>query len=133
MINLFKIKKSEDAISKFREVSDLMISYKDLSSIPLNETVQMVKGKEGRIECTRISSTNKESLMFTVTMLAGEVWQKHHHDCEEVCLVYRGKLTDMISGKSAEAAQALVFAKFTTHFVKAEQDTIFYVEFKTPQ
>ena len=132
MTSFFKKSSNETAVSKFRDPDDRLITYEDLSKIPLNQTVDIVKGIKGAIECTRISSTNETSLMFTVTMKAGQIWEKHHHDCFEICVVYKGELLDLISGKSAKTAQAITFDKYVTHFVKANKDTIFYVEFKKP-
>lgn len=119
-------------IDKFQAKSDLLITYEDLKKIKLNEVQQIVKSLPGAIECIRISSINKDSLMFTVTMKANQLWEKHHHDCEETCVVYKGKLIDALTGYDAGPAELLNFKPYQPHYVIAEEDTIFYVEFKKP-
>lgn len=132
MSNLFKRKPKGDAIDKFREEKDSLITFEDLAKIPLNEMQQIVKDRPGAIECIRLKS-GTESLMFTVYMKQGEVWEKHHHDCDEVCVVFKGELKDTIQNKTAKSAQALEFKAGQRHYVVAKKASVFYVEFKKPK
>lgn len=119
------------AIKKFREEDDLLISFEELSKIPLNKVNQLYPELEGAVEFTRISS-NSNNLMFTVSMKKGQLWLKHKHDCVEIILVYKGKLRDLVQDKLVQRAETLVFQKEQPHYVLAEEDSIFYVEFKKP-
>lgn len=134
MINFFKKKINlPKAVRKFRTKNDVLITFNELKKIPLNTLIQIHPDIPGAIECTRISSVNPDSLMFTVTMKKGEIWEKHHHNCEETCVVYKGKLKDVVTGYEATSAQLLNFSPYQEHYVIAEEDSIFYVEFKKPK
>ena len=122
--------KDNVAIEKFRDKEDRLITYKELLKIPMGKTVQILEDSPGDIECTRIKSTDENSIMFTVTMKKGKVWEKHHHDCHEICVVYRGELVDEIGDRVAKSAQLLNFKPNQPHYVVAKEDSIFYVEFK---
>lgn len=136
MISLFKNKKPVEAIRKFKSSKDLLITYEELEKIPLNVMTQMVSERSGAIESTRISSNNPDTLMFTITMKEGELWDTHHHDCFETCVLFKGELYDYrssTSGKVIGAAGILTFKPFVPHKVIALKDSIFYVEFKNPK
>ena len=120
------------AVKKFRAENDVMITYKELKTIPINVPIPIEKDNPNAGEYIRIPSPNKDSLMFTVTMMAGHFWQLHHHDCRETCLVFKGHLKDHITKQKAGAAQVLTFEGYQPHYVEAKSDSIFYVEFMKP-
>lgn len=132
-ICLTKNKSNVEAIKRFRDEANVLISYNQLKEIPLNNTVQINLEEEGAIECTRISSTSDDNLMFTVTMKKGQRWERHYHDCHETCVVYKGEIKDLISGVSATSAHPLYFKPYEQHYVIAVKDSVFYVEFKKPE
>jgi hypothetical protein len=133
MLNLFKKKDINlEAIDSFREEEDNLITFNQLKAIPLNKTIDIIESLKGAIECTRISSVS-DSLMFTVTMKAGQLWQNHHHDCVEKILVYQGKLIDLITNNSASKMMTMTFKPYKKHYVLAEEDSTFYVEFENPK
>lgn len=125
-------KSNIEAINKFRDEKDLLITYAELEKIPLNETIQMIKKSPGAIECIRITSRIENTLMFTVSMKANQVWEQHHHDCDETTIVFRGRLRDILNDKEAGIAESLFYKKKKSHFVVAMEDSVFYVEFKKP-
>lgn len=129
---MFK-KKEANAITKFKDSKDELIKYVELEKIKLNEVQQIKEDLPGAIECIRITSPNPDSLMFTVTMKKDQLWEKHHHDCDEVCVVYKGKLKDINSGLTAGPIEMLKIKAYKSHYIIAEEDTIFYVEFKKPK
>lgn len=132
--NLFKkIFKKNRALKKFQDRNNKLISYEELSGFKLNEVYQIVPELPGAIECIRITSNNPNTLMFTVSMVKNQLWEKHYHDCEETCVVFKGKLTDATTGFSAGPAERLSFNPFQKHYVVAEDHTTFYVEFKKPK
>ena len=122
-----------EAIKKFRDKKNLLITYEELGQIPLNVVQPMIKENPEAIECTRITSNNPDTLMFTVSMQKNQVWESHHHDCKELCVVYKGRLREVLKNKVANPAQSLEFEPNQTHFVVAEEPSIFYVEFKKPE
>ena len=132
MFKNFLKKNKLEAIKRFQDKNDLLITYEQLENIPLNKMIQIVPDLPGAIECTRISSNKKDSLMFTVTMKKNQLWEKHHHDCEETCVIYKGKLTDILTDYSVGSMQMLNYKPYTSHYIIAEEDSIFYVEFKKP-
>lgn len=134
MLKYLKSNKQKEvsAVESFRKEEDDLITFDSLSKIQINKVEQMYPENQGRVECTRISSTNK-NLMFTVTMKGGEVWQKHHHDCHEKILVYKGRLRNLITDEKVVKTQMIEFEPFQTHYVMAEEDSIFYVEFIKPE
>lgn len=116
-------------INKFKINKNKLITYDDLKSIPLNEVIIMDDtGLNGHIEYTRISSYTK-SLMFTVSMKKGSEWFIHHHDCKETIVVYKGKLIDMLTKKEIVRAETINFNINENHYIKALEDSVFYVEF----
>lgn len=119
------------AVTKFKKKEDLLITFEELSNIPINEVIQYLPEIEGAIEGTRITSNN-DNLMFTVTMKKGQLWQKHNHDCLEMILLYKGKLRELITNTVISKAQTVSFDSYQSHYVLAEEDSIFYVEFKKP-
>lgn len=132
IVRIFKKKKKLNAIERFRDKRSLLISYNQLAETPLNEVIQINEDSHGSIECTRITSNSDNTLIFTVSMKKGQLWESHFHDCFETCVIFKGRLTDTNTGKSAGAAEAIHFGRFTEHHVVAEKDSIFYVEFRNP-
>lgn len=120
-------------IEKFRNEEDTLIKYSDLMKWPINVMKQIIEDRPGAIECTRITSNNKNSVMFTVTMMQGTSWQRHHHDCEEIILVAQGRLKDEVNNREVTNMQLLVFKPYEKHYVVAKEPSLFYVEFKKPQ
>lgn len=119
------------AIEKFRNKNNVLITFEELSKIPLNETQQLYPDLLGAVEFTRITSNN-DNLMFTVSMKKGQLWYKHNHDCIETILLYKGKLRELYKDIIVNRANILKFNKYEPHYVLAEEDSIFYVEFKKP-
>lgn len=119
------------AVIKFRKKEDLLITFDELSEVPLNKVIQYLPDIEGAIEGTRISS-NGDSLMFTVTMKKGQLWQKHNHDCIETILLYKGTMRELITDTVITKAETMTLQPYNTHYFLAEEDSIFYVEFKKP-
>ncbi len=120
------------AIKKFRDPEPTLIIFDELSKIPVNVTVQMVKERPGAIESTRITSNN-ENLMFTISMKKGEQWEQHRHDCEELIVLYRGGLIDEFSNQELKVGQIMIIKPYQSHYITALKDSIFYVEFKKPK
>ena len=120
-------------IRKYQIEEDLMISYKELDNLPLNESMQLVPSNPGAVEFVKISSYDTSSLMFVVTMKKNQLWERHHHDCEESCVVFKGRLKDLLTGKAAGPAESLDFKQHESHYVVAEVDSIFYVKFNKPK
>lgn len=135
MKNLVKIFKKYEpkALDDFRKVDDVLISYNDLERIPLDVKQVMKRDMPDAIEFTRITSPNPDSLMFTVTMKKGQVWEMHHHDCKETILVFSGDIQEVISGDKACRAETITVPPYTRHYVIANKDSIFYVEFLKPK
>lgn len=117
-------------LDKFRRKEDVLITFEDLEGMPLNKTLQMVEGSDD-ILCTRIVN-NKGNLSFRVEMEKGKYWQRHHHDCEETIIVYKGKLIDEVNGKESCRLVPMEISKDQVHFIKGLESSEFYVEFKRP-
>jgi len=126
------MREESKAIEKFKDKKDRLITYEELEKIPLNQMIQIVPELPGAIEVIRITSTSENTLMFTVTMKPNQLWEKHHHDCFETCAIFKGRLTDAVTGKSAGIAESMTFQPYEPHYVVSEENTIFYVEFKKP-
>lgn len=124
--------KGINAVQKFRTAENLIITYDELSKVPINTVIQMYPNNPGAIEYIRITSNTEDSLMFTITMKEGQIWKDHHHNCCEVCVVFKGQLRDLYTGKEAGPAEMLRFKKYDNHSVVALKDSVFYVEFKKP-
>lgn len=120
------------AVTKFKKEEDLLITFDELSEVPLNKVIQYLPEIEGAIEGTRITS-NSENLIFTVTMKKGQLWQKHNHDCAETILLYKGVMRELITNTVINKAQTITVKPYKTHYFLAEEDSIFYVEFKKPK
>ncbi len=138
MINKFKFWKKNKAINKFKEINstpaiktDALITFKQLEDIPINIVNQILPDKKGSIETTRLYNET-EDLTFRVHMKKDEVWNFHHHDCEEIILIHKGKLKVSISEKIYNKGNIFKIYKNINHSVKALEDSIFYVEFKKP-
>lgn len=131
MFNLFK--KSSETVKKYVDRETNLITYQDLENMELHHTYNIKPELPGAIECTRIQSTNEDSLVFTVSIKKDQIWERHYHDCDEACLVYKGSIIDLITGKEAGPAQILNIKAYNIHYVVANKDSIFYVEFKKPK
>lgn len=124
---------AEEVIDKFRSENDVLITYELLSTFKINETIQIVPELPNAILCTRIVCDNPDKLMFTVDMKKNQLWEKHYHDCFETCAVFKGKLKDMSSGQVAGPMEVIKLRPFQSHYIIAEEDSIFYVEFIKPK
>lgn len=129
----FNKNKTIEAVKKFREKDDKLITYEELSKFELNKIEQIRPNKPGAIECIRISTDDPNTLMFTISMQKGEVWEQHHHDCCETCIIFKGELKDELTGYKAGPAQELNFKIGDPHRVIALAYSIFYVQFKKPE
>ena len=122
-------KRGAGAIRKFRGGGSEVVTFDELKKIPLNQPIQISEEK-GKIEAVRLTSNN-ENLMFSVSILKGERWKMHAHNCTE--LLYRGRLKNLLNGNAINKAQSMFFESYESHHIKAEKDSIFYVEFKKPK
>lgn len=129
---LFK-KDELEVFKRFRNKESLLITYSQLEEAPLNETIQINPDCHGAIECTRLTSNSPDALIFSVSMRKGQLWESHFHDCYETCIIFKGRLIDFNSNKEAYPAHSLSFKPFEEHYVVAEEDSIFYVEFIRPK
>lgn len=135
MFNFLKKSQKEkdtDAVEKFRDDDNPLISFQQLSEIPLNEVQQLYPENPGSVEFLRIEN-NCEDLSFRVTMQTGTFWKHHYHDSIETIVVYKGRVHDNVSGKSAKRGGLMSFKEYKTHYITAEEESIFYVEFKKPK
>ena len=130
-MKFFKTFYKKTVIDKFKIIEDNIITFKELNNIKLNKIYYLHKNNKEGIQFTRLMSNNS-SLIFTVNMKKGELWEKHYHDCHEVILVFKGKLKNLSNNKFIDRAQTLIIDPFTSHYIMAEEDSIFYVEFKNP-
>lgn len=119
------------AVVDFKSSKDVLITYESMVKIPLGVTIQYEKIK-GLVESTKIARSEK-SMSFRVEMKKGQKWRIHHHDCEEVILVFKGSLKGMKSNKIGNINTPVRYDPFFSHEVVAEEDSIFYVEFKNPK
>lgn len=123
------------AIRKYRDYtnkSDVLIRFEELKEIPVGKTIDIVPESKGAIELERVNTKNN-SLRFWVSMKKGEIWREHYHDCAEYIVVYKGLLKDLKNGRIFNRMENLKIKKGVKHNVIAEEDTTFYVEFKSPE
>lgn len=119
-------------IEKYRKRSRELITYEDLISFPINETVEIYPNSPGTIMTTRLNN-NIDGLSFRVFMKEGSYWVPHSHDCDETILVYTGEIKENFSGKKVKDLGAVLIKSNTIHSFEALKDTVFYVEFKNPE
>jgi quercetin dioxygenase-like cupin family protein len=138
MKNIFNFLKKNTAINEYKKInsspnieSNSLITFDELSKIPINKVIQILPDKDGAIETTRLFN-EKGDLTFRIYMQKDEIWNFHHHDCEEVLIVFKGGLKVSISNKEYYKGQLFKIKKNVRHGVQALVDSIFYVEFKKP-
>lgn len=104
-----------------------MVTFEELSNIPLNACLRTYEGLEGE----RLAVESND-LHFRVHIGKGRKLPLHFHNCVEFILVLEGKMKEIISGRTLEKARVIEIPSFSTHSLIALEDTIFYMTFKTP-
>ncbi len=128
LISLLPVNKT--AKEKWEAGNDTLITFKDLSKIPISEPFYINDDKN--IETIRLDTKRKNSLSFRVTMKGiGKKWELHKHDCQETIVIYKGSLYDEVSDTSIKKSEICVIPSYTSHSIKTLENTcVFYVEFE---
>jgi len=110
----------------------LEILYNNIEKIPVDKVIQINNKIYGAIQSTKISH-NRKGMSFRVEVKKGEKWKINHQDCDQVILIYKGKLKELTTNTIATRNTFIEFAAGVKHELIAQEDSIFYVEFKNPK
>lgn len=124
-------KKEVEAIKKLKSKSNVMVYYKELKEIPSDIEIDYSPNQDKTILCTKISD-REDGLSFRVIMTKGTKWEKHHHDCSETLIVWKGCLQGNLNDIIISRGGIMEMNPNTVHEISALEDSIFYVEFKNP-
>jgi len=118
-------------LDKYEEGGDVLITFKELQKLPLDELFSFFPDGAGKAEGLVIE-TGENDLTFRAVISKDTVFNSHKHDCIESIIVYKGKMVDIKTNTVIERGKVSTFNKMKPHHLKALEDTICYIEFENP-
>lgn len=113
-------------IDNFNGKGDKHIDKKQLKDCPLMEWVKL----NPKVRFRQRKPILGDVLVFDTEIKAGGEFGLHVHDCDEVCDVIKGDLSDLMSNRQAKEGETIEFKANEDHLPVSLTDTVLMVYFK---